>query len=405
MPHPFACAVAMSLVEIARVDRQALYGGALQVLRQVPPLIELCALAARKIAAAAARDEESMGNTSRTPGANVPSAIESASPGNPHLPFTDATTETTDAVTNIRPDADASRAKLCREFESDPEARRLMRATLEAAGAAGPHCYVDRLRLRVQPSGAGTDDIAAGRFKDGRFSCSLPVHRDTWGSGIAQQINWWAPLLPLAADRTMQLFPTFFDVPVSNTSKEWDYDALRASRSGTSSATVATAAGASDAADEHRYPQMPVLALPIHDMEAASVLEAELRRDALPIVIAPGDLLVFSGAHLHGSVDNTSGITRYSVEWRTVDGRDWPSGPGAPMVRTQKAVLYLLTHVASHPSHSIRCRRWTRMHLCETHMRGFPVCPMAQSCPPGCGAFEDGGGAGGRYNRQRDTDI
>jgi hypothetical protein len=42
--------------------------------------------------------------------------------------------------------------------------------------------------------------------------------------------------------------------------------------------------------------------------------------------------LCFSGAHLHASVPNTSGSTRFSVELRTVTGDDIQARRGAPNV-------------------------------------------------------------------------
>lgn len=49
-------------------------------------------------------------------------------------------------------------------------------------------------------------------------------------------------------------------------------------------------------------------------------------------VIEPGNLLCFSGAHLHASVPNTTGVARFSVEVRTVDTGDAADGRGAPNV-------------------------------------------------------------------------
>jgi ectoine hydroxylase-related dioxygenase (phytanoyl-CoA dioxygenase family) len=48
------------------------------------------------------------------------------------------------------------------------------------------------------------------------------------------------------------------------------------------------------------------------------------------VVLEPGDLLCFSGAHLHASVPNVSERTRVSVELRTVNLDDFRSGRGAP---------------------------------------------------------------------------
>src|SRR4028119_794800 len=46
-------------------------------------------------------------------------------------------------------------------------------------------------------------------------------------------------------------------------------------------------------------------------------------------VIEPGDLLCFSGAHLHASVPNTTGVARFSAAGRTADAGDAAAGRGA----------------------------------------------------------------------------
>jgi hypothetical protein len=46
---------------------------------------------------------------------------------------------------------------------------------------------------------------------------------------------------------------------------------------------------------------------------------------------APGQVLLFSGAQLHKSIPNTSGLARYSVDFRTVDTRDLQAARGAPL--------------------------------------------------------------------------
>ena len=38
-----------------------------------------------------------------------------------------------------------------------------------------------------------------------------------------------------------------------------------------------------------------------------------------PALVEAGDWLIFSAAHLHGSIKNTSNKTRFNVEFRTVD--------------------------------------------------------------------------------------
>src|SRR5689334_11146583 len=50
------------------------------------------------------------------------------------------------------------------------------------------------------------------------------------------------------------------------------------------------------------------------------------------VLPAPGEVLLFSGAQLHTSIPNTSGLARYSVDFRTVHVPDLLERRGAPLV-------------------------------------------------------------------------
>ncbi len=52
----------------------------------------------------------------------------------------------------------------------------------------------------------------------------------------------------------------------------------------------------------------------------------------LIVLPSPGSVLLFAGAQLHTSIRNTSGLARYSVDFRTVDARDLVAGRCAPVV-------------------------------------------------------------------------
>ena len=149
----------------------------------------------------------------------------------------------------------------------------------------------DRLRLRVVPSRAGMRS---------RTSRPLAPHRDSWGSGIMAQINWWLPLYPLAPTRTMLIWPGRFEQSVDNTSAEWDYETLMQQRGGD-------------------YPLLPVA-------RAAPPEPGE------PVLIEPGELLAFSAAHLHAGLADGSGLTRLSLDTRTVWRRDVDENRGAANV-------------------------------------------------------------------------
>ena len=172
----------------------------------------------------------------------------------------------------------------------------------------------DRPRLRIQLSGYGVDDVTSCKFGTGKYSSTLPAHRDTWASNIMQQLNWWMPLEEIDAGRTLCFYPELFARPVPNTSKAWDFHELRTKRK-----------------EGLPYPQLPEL-----DQERLAKDEEVTRlmskSHARPVVVDPGDVVCFSGAHLHASVVNTTGKTRFSCEIRSVNATDYREGLGAPNV-------------------------------------------------------------------------
>lgn len=180
-------------------------------------------------------------------------------------------------------------------FERDLMIRDLYRAALKAVGVDVALTFWDRLRLRIQPS----DETHMSRRV-----LNLAPHRDSWGSNVMAQMNWWAPIYPLTAKRTMVIYPAHWERPIANTSADWDFDDLRARRK----------------RGDDSYPLLPVATEPVD------------RTSAWPVVIEPGDLLCFSGAHLHASVPNTTGVTRFSTEVRTVNIEDVRADRGAPNV-------------------------------------------------------------------------
>lgn len=180
----------------------------------------------------------------------------------------------------------------------DSGARARMAALFAQCGLDPARTAADVVNLRCQPH----DDIAG---PDPRHT--LAAHRDTWASNVYQQINWWAPICPITHERTLAFFPGYWDRPIANDSADWDLDRIRAE------IAAARAQG--------RDPVFPNVPEPG---------ESIARADWQPVVIAPGDVLLFSGAHLHASVPNASGAARYSLELRSVDEYDAAARIGAP---------------------------------------------------------------------------
>ena len=192
----------------------------------------------------------------------------------------------------LEPKAFRSKAMTARRtIESDGPIKSAWRESLRSIGYAPTATYFDRMRLRVIPS---------KRRTEGRVVRALPAHRDTWGSGIMAQINWWLPMHALSRTRTILFWPASFRKHVANDSEEWARHNLMQQRN-SKSALLPTA---------------------VHTPEEAGH----------PVIIEPGDLVAFSAAHLHGTVTDGSGHSRFSLDARTVWDEDLEAGRAAPNV-------------------------------------------------------------------------
>jgi hypothetical protein len=181
---------------------------------------------------------------------------------------------------------------LQKRFRKDARAKDLFLAALGYVGVDLRRTFWDWLYLRVSPH---------GEEHSGRRTAKLGFHRDTWSSNVYAQTNWWAPIYSISPGRTIAFFREYWEKPLKNTSANWNLEEIRSGRS-----------------------SAPLVPEPTETVNTAS----ELRP-----VIEPGDLLCFSGAHLHASVPNSTGVARFSVEVRTVDARDAAEdGRGAPNV-------------------------------------------------------------------------
>jgi hypothetical protein len=178
------------------------------------------------------------------------------------------------------------------------KSRELVRAIIAEAGFEPEHTHYDVPKPRTSfPQGHLTTGVAF----------AFPWHRDVWYSAPAQQINWWLPVFPVRETNAMSFDLASFGREVPNTSGDFDYYENNARRFSTAQ-SVGKENQSRPAAVDH----------------TAAV-------DLTPLP-APGEVLLFSGAQLHTSIPNTSGLARYSVDFRTVDTRDVLDRRGAPLV-------------------------------------------------------------------------
>lgn len=224
-------------------------------------------------------------------------------------------------------------AELKPRFIHHPESKRLIRAVLAEFGCDAERTYFDVPRLRTSTSdGYLTSGIAY----------AFHPHRDTWYSAATCQLNWWLPVFELREDNGLALHPRYWAQPLRNGSREYDY----AEWNRTSRFIAASQIGQ----DTRRQPK------PEEEVD----FSGELR----PLCPAGGTLL-FSGAQLHSSVANTSGRTRYSVDFRTVHLDEAERGAGAPNIDSSCSGTAL--------GDFLRCSDLAQLpeKLIEAHARGF----------------------------------
>lgn len=182
-------------------------------------------------------------------------------------------------------------------FIHHPRCKELLPAVLEELGCDPDLTYFDVPRLRTSTS---HDYLTSG------ISYAFHPHRDCWYSAPFNQLNWWIPVYEVVPENVMAFHPQYFGSPVRNGSARYDY----AEWNRTSRATAAQHVRG-DTRDQPRP-------------EETVVLDPQVR-----VVPEPGGVMVFSGAQLHSTVPNTSGRTRFSIDFRTVHIDDVRTRRGA----------------------------------------------------------------------------
>jgi hypothetical protein len=176
-------------------------------------------------------------------------------------------------------------APLKPRFIHHPRTQELVRDLLRDVGCDPHATYFDVPRMRIATS---------HHYLDAGVAYPLHPHRDTWYASPMAQLNWWLPVYPIDSESTFAFHTHYFDREIQNTSHEYDhYEWNRVGRAQSASHVKS---------DTRKQPK------------ATEPLELEPQTR---IVVPPGGLILFSGAHLHSTVPNMTGRTRFSVDFRT----------------------------------------------------------------------------------------
>ena len=185
-------------------------------------------------------------------------------------------------------------------FIHHPKTMELMRGIAEEYGCDPLNTFLDVPRLRAVTSDA---------YLTSGVGYAHHAHRDTWYSAPLAQINWWVPIYPFTIQSGMAFHPRYWSEPVENGSSEFNYYEWNRTSRANAAAHIKT----------DTRPQ-PKAKKPIE-------LQPEIR-----YVTEPGGSILFSAAQMHSTVPNTSGRTRFSIDFRTVNLADLKAGKSAPNI-------------------------------------------------------------------------
>lgn len=191
-------------------------------------------------------------------------------------------------------------AELKPKFIHHPTSKQLIQRLLVETGCDPAKTYFDVPRLRTSTS---DEYLTSG------ISYAFHPHRDTWYSAPFCQINWWMPVYEIVPENIMAFHPRYWTQPVRNSSRSYNYQEWNQ----TSRQNAA----------QHIKSDTRVQPKPEEPME----LDPQIR-----IAAASGGVMLFSAAQMHSTVPNTSGRTRFSIDFRTVHIDDAVSRRGAPNI-------------------------------------------------------------------------
>ena len=186
------------------------------------------------------------------------------------------------------------------KFIHHPLAKQHIQGMLSELGCDLEKTYFDVPRLRTAFPG---DYLKSG------IAYAFHPHRDTWYSAPFCQINWWMPVYPIGSENCMAIHPRYWTQPIRNSSSGYNYQKWNME--------------SRHNAAQHVKADTRVQPRPEEPVE----LDPQFR-----LICEPGAAYQFSSAQLHSTVPNTSDLTRYSIDFRTVHLDDVWSRCGAPNI-------------------------------------------------------------------------
>jgi hypothetical protein len=188
-------------------------------------------------------------------------------------------------------------SKLKPAFIHHPDCKVIIPRMLKSIG-----CDLDQVHFDIPRMRTSTSD----NYLTTGIAYAFHPHRDTWYSAPMCQINWWLPIFEIEAGNAMAFHPNYYSRSVMNDSETFDYKEWNTRL-------------------RYSAPQQ----IGVDNRPQPKPQEALSLDPQIVVVTPPGGMLLFSASHLHSSVPNQTGQTRFSIDFRTVHLNDLMQRRGA----------------------------------------------------------------------------
>jgi hypothetical protein len=189
------------------------------------------------------------------------------------------------------------------KFIHHPTCKKLIQELLSEFGCDSAKTYFDVPRLRTATS---------DNYLTSGLAYAFHPHRDTWYSAPQCQLNWWIPAYDIVPENCMAFHPKYWTQPIKNGSGDYNYYRWNKESRSSAAKQIKT--------DTRKQPHA----------EEPMELEPQMR-----LVCNVGGIVLFSGAQMHSTVPNSSGYTRFSIDFRTVHLDDVVAHSGAPNIDSE----------------------------------------------------------------------
>jgi hypothetical protein len=180
------------------------------------------------------------------------------------------------------------------------EVKDIIRGFVKEIGENPNNYFFDVPRLRVVPH---SNYLRSG------VSYNYGPHRDTWYGGPGCQINTWMPIFSVESDQTMPIYPSYFSLPIKNSSDQFDVKYWN---------EVGRPAAVNQVGNDNRT----------HPLTKEEIDP----KTKFLLAGGRGDITVFSGAHLHSSQDNLKNEIRFSTDFRLYFEPDMKNNLGSALI-------------------------------------------------------------------------